>query len=62
LAWTFVPSSATVPSWSKPISRASSSTWTNSPSIRGRKRRRNAAMVSWSGWSFAAMKRKATLS
>jgi hypothetical protein len=44
------------------LSRANSSTCTNKASICGRKRRRNTAMVSWSGWSFAAMKRNATLS
>ena len=60
LAWTLVPSSATVPIFSTPISRASSSTCTNSVSICLRKRRRNAAMVSWSGCSLAAMKRNAT--
>jgi len=62
LACSFVPSSPTVPSFSTPISRANSSTCTNKASICGRKRRRNTAMVSWSGWSFAAMKRNATLS
>ena len=37
LACTLVPSSATVPSFSSPVSRASSSTSTNSPSIRNEK-------------------------
>ncbi len=53
------PDRATVPSFSMPISRASSSTCTNRPSISLRKRRRNVAMVSWSGCSFAATKRNA---
>jgi hypothetical protein len=60
LAWIFVPSSATVPNLSRPISRASSSTRTNKASISLRKRRRKVAMVSWSGCSFAAMNRNAT--
>jgi hypothetical protein len=46
LAWILVPSSATVPSFSTPISRATPSTCTNSPSISFRKRRLNAAIVS----------------
>ena len=60
LAWIFVPSSATVPSLSSPISRANSSTRTNSASMSLRKRRRNVAMVSWSGCWFTAMNRNAT--
>ena len=40
--------------------RGSSSTRTNSPSISLRKRRRNVAIVSWSGCSFAVMNRNAT--
>src|SRR3954471_4945297 len=46
LAWILVPSSATVPILSTPISRATASTWTNNPSISWRNRRRNAAIVS----------------
>ena len=46
LAWILVPSSATVPILSIPISRVSSSTRTNSPSISLRKIRRNVAIVS----------------
>jgi hypothetical protein len=34
--------------------------WTNSVWICLRKRLRNAVIVSWSGWSLAAMKRNAT--
>src|SRR6266852_1958223 len=60
LAWILVPYSATVPILSIPLWRDSSSTCTNSLSISLRKRRRNVAIVSWSGWSFAAMKRNAT--
>jgi len=41
-----------------PVAR--SSTRTNSPSISLRKRRRNVAIVSWSGCSFAVMNRNAT--
>ena len=52
-AWIFLPSRPTVPS--TPISRACSSTRTNSPSISLRNRRLNLAIVSWSGWSLAAM-------
>jgi len=43
-----------------PISRAMTSTCTNSGSICLRKRRRKLAMVSWSGCSLAAMTRNAT--
>jgi len=57
-----VPSSASVPIFSTPISRASSSAFTNGLSICFSKRRRNAAIVSWSGCSLAAMKRNATAS
>ncbi len=49
ITWIFVPSSATVPIFRTPISRASSSTRTNSASISWRKRRLNVAIVSWSG-------------
>ena len=35
-------------------------TWTNSVWICSRKRLRNTAIVSWSGWSLAAMQRNAT--
>ena len=41
---------AMLPNFKYFISRASISTWTNSASICGRNRRRNVAMLSWSGW------------
>src|SRR5271166_1905675 len=49
LAWIFVPSSPIVPIFSTPISRASRRTSTNSFSMSFKNRRRNAAIVSWSG-------------
>ena len=58
----FEKNGATVPSLSNPIARANSSTRANSASMSLRKRRRNVAMVSWSGCWFTAINRNATKS
>ena len=59
-ALTFVPSRLTLPTCLIPVSRATSSIRTKYSPISPRNRRRKEAMVSWSGWLFAAMYRKAT--
>jgi hypothetical protein len=57
LASSFVPSIDTVPSRNSPLPRASSSTSRNAASNAALLPRRKTAIVSWSGWVLAAIKR-----